>query len=477
MTLGSGGGGATFDTAGYAVTLSGSLSGPGSLTKVDSGTLTLTANNSYAGKTTVNAGILSLTGSLSSSSALVVGGGTFSYAPAGNGGAGNRQTVAGLTVNSGASTVNASTGNTLALGPMTRNMGGAVNFNNNASGTITTTRTNTYGILGPWATYGSGTSMNYAAAGGSSAPYTIVPYTAATAVTSGVSGLTNLLGTVNYALSGGGGTLTAAVRANTLQFTGAANTITASTADSLSLNGIMSVGSGMATIAGGNLIAGNTRELVITGPGDVTVAAAIQDNGNGASALTMAGGGTLLLAGADSFSGNTLIDSGTIALANSGALQRSTLDTSGAGTLSFGSLTCATLGGLSGPGTLPLANASSGAVALSAGNNNASTTYSGMLQGAGSLNKVGSGTLVLSGANSYIGGTTVSDGRLLVTASAALPDGTSLTVGGAAAFTAAVVPAAASATSAATVPEPGTLVLLSVAGLVAVAVAWRRRRN
>ena len=81
MTLGTSGGGATFDTAGFAVTLSGALSGPGSLTKVDSGTLTLAATNTYAGSTAVNAGILSLTGSLNSSSALAVGGGTFSYAP------------------------------------------------------------------------------------------------------------------------------------------------------------------------------------------------------------------------------------------------------------------------------------------------------------------------------------------------------------------------------------------------------------
>ena len=36
MTLGTSGGGATFDTAGYALTLSGPLSGPGSLTKVGS---------------------------------------------------------------------------------------------------------------------------------------------------------------------------------------------------------------------------------------------------------------------------------------------------------------------------------------------------------------------------------------------------------------------------------------------------------
>ena len=108
----------------------------------------------------------------------------------------------------------------MALGPISRNTGGVVSFNSNTTGTITTTQTNTNGILGPWATYGSGTSMKYAAASGSIAPYTISPYTAATAITSGVTGLTDTTGTVNYALSGGGGTLTAAVSANTLQFTG-----------------------------------------------------------------------------------------------------------------------------------------------------------------------------------------------------------------------------------------------------------------
>ena len=49
MTLG--GRGATFDTAGYLVQLFGSLSGPGSLTKVDSGTLILSGPDSYHGGT------------------------------------------------------------------------------------------------------------------------------------------------------------------------------------------------------------------------------------------------------------------------------------------------------------------------------------------------------------------------------------------------------------------------------------------
>ena len=63
MTLGTSGGGATSNTAGYTVTLSGSLSGPGSLTLNDTlgtGTLILTASNTYTGGTTINLGTLQL---------------------------------------------------------------------------------------------------------------------------------------------------------------------------------------------------------------------------------------------------------------------------------------------------------------------------------------------------------------------------------------------------------------------------------
>jgi autotransporter-associated beta strand protein len=64
MTLGTSGGGATFDTAGHLFTLSGSLSGSGSLTKVGGGTLALTGNNTYTGLTAVNQGELLVNGSL-----------------------------------------------------------------------------------------------------------------------------------------------------------------------------------------------------------------------------------------------------------------------------------------------------------------------------------------------------------------------------------------------------------------------------
>ena len=60
MTLTGSGGNATVDTAGYSVTLSGSLSGLGGLTKTDSGTLVLVGSNTYSGGTIISGGTLQL---------------------------------------------------------------------------------------------------------------------------------------------------------------------------------------------------------------------------------------------------------------------------------------------------------------------------------------------------------------------------------------------------------------------------------
>ena len=135
---------------------------------------------------------------------------------------------------------------------------------------------------------------------------------------------------------------------------------------------------------------------------------------SGPGSLTKVDSGTMILATPDSYTGNTLVSGGTLVLGDPGALQNSTLDTSGGGTLSFGSLTSATFGGLTGPGKLSLSNSASTAVALSVGNNNANTTFSGSLQGSGSLNKVGSGTLALNGSNAFTGLTTITQGKLVV---------------------------------------------------------------
>ncbi|MGD0655129.1 MAG: autotransporter-associated beta strand repeat-containing protein [Thermoguttaceae bacterium] len=65
-------GGATIDSNGYACTISGVLSGEGGLTKIGSGTLTLTATNTYAGDTIISEGTLKLssTGQISAASSI-----------------------------------------------------------------------------------------------------------------------------------------------------------------------------------------------------------------------------------------------------------------------------------------------------------------------------------------------------------------------------------------------------------------------
>ncbi len=133
---------------------------------------------------------------------------------------------------------------------------------------------------------------------------------------------------------------------------------------------------------------------------------------SGVSNLTKAGAGTLTFGGSNSYSGVTMISAGTLLAANVNALAGTTLDTSGAGTMSFGTLTAENLGALQGPNNLALANASAAALTLTLGGANVNTIFNGNLTGGGALIKVGSGTQVLAGSNSYAGGTTISAGNL-----------------------------------------------------------------
>ncbi len=192
---------------------------------------------------------------------------------------------------------------------------------------------------------------------------------------------------------------------------------------------------GQTTVNGGTLSLGNGAS--INGSSGVNLAAAntllvfnhtdsqtFTPSIGGAGSLLQTGGGVTTLANSDTYTGGTAITAGTLALGNPLALQNSTLDTSGSGTLSFGSLTAATLGGLTGPGTLALSNTALAAVTLSVGNNNANSTYSGNLTGPGGLTKTGAGTLWLSSSNSFSGATTVNSGTLVVANTGALKNST-----------------------------------------------------
>jgi autotransporter-associated beta strand protein len=175
-------------------------------------------------------------------------------------------------------------------------------------------------------------------------------------------------------------------------------------------------------------------------PTSVTVNSAnaytISTSGSGVMAgsvgLTKLGTGTLTLNAANTYSGDTRIAAGKLVLANSSALTNSALDL-GDGTLSFGSFTAVTLGGLKGTNNLALQNDSSAAVALSIGKNNGNTTYLGVLSGAGSFTKIGSGTFTWGNAGAqmtYSGNTTISQGTAVVTGEVLPAANRNLTVNG-----------------------------------------------
>ncbi len=160
---------------------------------------------------------------------------------------------------------------------------------------------------------------------------------------------------------------------------------------------------------------------------------------------------------------------GVMRLTNSGNTAWLTVDQ---GTLRVDDPTLSPLG--SGPltlngGTLLYGNSAAGATAigisLGVGGGtlavHGESALSGDITGAGELAETGPGELVLSGTNTYTGGTFVEAGKLVVTSNEALADGSNLFVGNAYSVPPIILadaPLSSSPTS--SVPEPGTLALL-----------------
>ena len=155
---------------------------------------------------------------------------------------------------------------------------------------------------------------------------------------------------------------------------------------------------------------GTTSTISVTTSTETLTLSGSAAAGNGS--ITKAGAGTLALTGASSHSGNTTVSAGTLALGNVNALQNSTLNTGSSGsqvvTLTVAGTNTYNLGGLAGSDDLSL-----GANSISVGSNNADTTFSAVISSTGGgFSKTGSGTLILSGANTYTGITTINSGTL-----------------------------------------------------------------
>ena len=201
------------------------------------------------------------------------------------------------------------------------------------------------------------------------------------------------------------------------------------------------VSAGIAPIAGGE------TAILDTNGNNVNVNTALSGGGG----LAKLGGGILLLLRANSYSGETTISGGTLQLGN----------------------------GVAGNDGSIVGNIIDNAALLY--NLVGNQTYGGAISGNGSLSKLGEGTLVLTGSNTYAGGTAIDAGTLTMNNGSALLDGTSLTVaaGGTFVFDPSIAgsPVIASAASQINpVPEPGTLVLFGIAVFGAVVYLLQRRR-
>lgn len=236
-------------------------------------------------------------------------------------GAGNTMTLSGSGINMGAATQNLTiqsgislltgsnqvwnvvTGRTLTLntGTLTRQAGAGLNVQ--GSGTITTTNiSNVNGLVGPWATVGSGATLRFATVNGSNQ---LVGFTTGTAAATAAE-VTDTTGTVNYDLAAGGALVGTSF--NTVRYTGAAAVVTGG----FSSNGLLNVGSGEIQFSGGVTV-GSSRDLVLHAEtAALRLTGDIVDNAGGASTLTKSGPDTVYLTGSNSYTGMTTINEGVL---------------------------------------------------------------------------------------------------------------------------------------------------------------------
>ena len=184
------------------------------------------------------------------------------------------------------------------------------------------------------------------------------------------------------------------------------------------------------SLAGNGTVTNNNNEsapVTLTAGGDnsnTTFSGTLTDGADGAGSLgfTKTGTGTMLLTGANTYSGPTTLSAGTLQAGsttafspNSAFTVNSVLDLNGHSN---------TIGSLAGTGTVT--NADGSAAILTAGGNNSSTTFSGTLADGTSrlgFTKTGVGTMLLTGANTYSGGTSIFPGTLVAAADNALGSG------------------------------------------------------
>lgn len=443
------------------------VSGSGTLTKSGVGTQTLTGANTYSGTTTIIGGVLNAgapetpgtSGPLGSSAAanagsIVFGGGTLQFSAA------NTNDYSGRFSTAGNQPIKADTnGQNVTFATALTSVGGTLA--KSGVGTLTLTGGNSYdattisaGTLqigggGTSGTLGTGTVTDDATlAFNRSDTLTVGNVISGTGSLSQISGGTTILtgansyvgttissGTLQIGNAGTSGTLgTGTVTDNATLAFNRSDTITVGSAISGTGN-LTQAGTGTTiltgangydttTISGGTLQIGNGTTGTL-GSGAVTDNAALKFNRSnaltvanaisGSGTLTQAGAGTTTLTNTNTYTGTTTISAGVLSVgsvADGGTASNIGQSTNAATNLVFDGGTLQYTGATVGTdrnftintGKTVTVDVSTTATKLTL--SGASTATNGV------LTKIGTGTLLLNGVNSYTGGTNVSTGTL-----------------------------------------------------------------
>ncbi|MEO6848804.1 MAG: autotransporter-associated beta strand repeat-containing protein, partial [Chthoniobacterales bacterium] len=275
----------------------------------------------------------------------------------------------------GTSTITTSNGGKVVFGgsssplsaDITANNGGSILFTGNSTGGIgsfTAASGGTFDISGHtgglsvFSVEGSGTialGANNLSVGGNNGSTGFQGVIQDAGASMGTGGSFTKTGTGTFTLSG-------------------ANTYTGGTTISA---GTLEIGGSAGAIVG-NVANSGTLSFHRTGESDITYAGVVSGTGS----VQQNGAGTLILTGENTYSGGTTINTGTLQIGDGTTIGSIVGDVTDNASLAF--------------------------------NHSDSVTYGGVISGTGNVKQNGVGTTILTGANTYTGGTTINTGTLQI---------------------------------------------------------------